>query len=144
MTVAQGDPVSLLSRVMSRKAGAMLVRNTVVSCTAFVVGLAVLWLLVDVLGFGEIVALPFSLITSTTLHYVLGRTWIFRGTTRGWADGYVYFLANAGIGLLLTFVLYSALVHWTAVHYITARIVVSLVAGLVTFLLNALMNFRQL
>jgi putative flippase GtrA len=122
----------------------MLLRNTVVSCTAFAVGLAVLWVCVEILHFGEILALPFSLLTSTTLHYVLGRTWIFRGTERGWADGYVYFLANAGIGMGVTFVFYSALVHWTPVDYITARIVVSLFAGLITFLLNALMNFRQL
>lgn len=144
MTAAQGDPVSLRSRVMSRKAAGMLVRNTVVSCTAFAVGLGVLWLLVDVLHFDEVLSLPFSMLTSTTLHYVLGRTWIFRGTTRGWIDGYLYFLANSGVGLVLTFVLYTAVIWWTPVHYLTARIVISLFAGLVTFLLNALMNFRQL
>lgn len=122
----------------------MLVRNTLVSCSAFAVGLAVLWLLVDVAHFDEVLALPFSMLTSTTLHYVLGRTWIFRGTTRGWIDGYVYFLANSGLGLVLTFVLYTALVRWTPIDYLTARIVISLFAGLVTFLLNAMMNFRQL
>lgn len=122
----------------------MLARNTVVSCTAFAVGLAVLWFCVEVLHFDEIVALPFSLLTSTTLHYMLGRSWIFHGTERGWADGYVYFLANAGIGMVLTFLLYGALVRWTPVNYLAARVVVSLFAGLVTFLLNALINFRQL
>lgn len=134
----------LSSRVLSRKAGAMLARNTVVSCTAFALGLAVLWLLVDQLHFDEVLALPFSMLSSTSLHYVLGRTWIFPGTTRGWADGYLYFLANAGIGMALTFVLYTALVRWTPVNYLVARIVISLFAGLVTFLLNAMMNFRQL
>lgn len=135
---------SLVSRVLSRKAGVMLARNTAVSCAAFAVGLGVLWLLVDVWRVDEVVAMPFSLVTSTTLHYVLGRTWIFAGTDRGWVDGYVWFLANSGVGLLLTFVLYAALVRWTSVHYLTARIVISVFAGLVTFLLNALINFRQL
>lgn len=141
MSIAQG---SFASRVLTRKAGGMLVRNTVVSCSAFAVGLGVLWALVDMLHFDEVLALPFSMLTSTTLHYVLGRTWIFAGTERGWLDGYLFFLANSGIGLLLTFVLYTALVRWTPVNYLTARIVISLVAGLVTFLLNAVMNFRQL
>lgn len=136
--------MSLTSRVLSRKAGGMLLRNTVVSCTAFAVGLAVLWFCVEMLHFDEVFALPFSMLTSTTLHYVLGKTWIFRGTERGWLGGYVYFLANSGIGLLLTFALYTALVRWTPVNYLVARIVISLFAGLVTFLLNALMNFRQL
>jgi len=122
----------------------MLARNTVVSCAAFVFDLGLLWALVQVLGMGKVMAAALAFIAATTLHYAFGRTWIFRGTERGIAAGYVYFLINAGIGLALTVGLFAAMLRWTSIHYLVARVLVSIVAGLAVFLLNALFNFRRL
>ena len=122
----------------------MLARNTVVSCAAFVYDLGLLWALVQFLGMGKVVAAALAFIAATTLHYAFGRTWIFRGTERGIAAGYVYFLINAGIGLALTVGLFAAMLRWTSIHYLVARVLVSIVAGLAVFLLNALFNFRRL
>jgi len=122
----------------------MLARNTVVSCAAFVYDLGLLWALVQVLGMGKVMAAALAFIAATTLHYAFGRTWIFRGTERGIAAGYVYFLINAGIGLALTVGLFAAMLRWTSIHYLVARVLVSIVAGLAVFLLNALFNFRRL
>lgn len=122
----------------------MLLRNTVVSCSAFAVGFVLLWFLVEFCHFSEMLGMSVSLLVSTTLHYVLGRGWIYRGSERAWADGYFYFIVNAGVGMAITFVLFAMLIHWTPINYLVARILVSLVAGLASFLLNAVMNFRQL
>ena len=84
------------SRILSRKAGAMLLRNTVVSCCVFAVGLGLLWFLVERGHLSEMPAMIVSTLLSNTLHYLLGRGWIYRGTDRGWGDGYFYFLINAG------------------------------------------------
>jgi putative flippase GtrA len=139
------EPTAKLSaRLLSRKAGAMLARNTVVSCTVFAVGFALLWLLVERFHTGKMTALVISMLTAQTLHYLLGRNWIFRGTDRHWAGGYFYFLVNAGIGMLVTYALFWAMIRWTPVNYLVSRVLVSLIAGLTSFLLNAVMNFRQL
>jgi len=53
-------------------------------------------------------------------------------------------LINAGIGLSVTVSLFAALVCWTSMSYLVARIIVSAFAGLVMFLLNAMLNFKQL
>jgi hypothetical protein len=73
----------------------------------------------------------------------LGRAWIFRGSDRGLKTGYVLFLINSGVGLLLTVGLYALLLAQTDLDYLVARILVSLFAGLVVFALNAVLNFRQ-
>lgn len=135
---------SVASRILSRKAGAMLARNTAVSCTVFAVGLGLLYLLVERGHLSEMPAMVVSTLLSNTLHYVLGRSWIYRGTERGWGDGYFYFLVNAGIGMAITFALFWAVLQWTAINYLLARVLVSVVAGLASFLLNAMANFRQL
>lgn len=141
-----GEPRSgsLLSRLFSRHGAALLARNTVVSCLAFAVGLLLLWLLVNFAHTPKVVAGAMSFIAGNTLHYVLGREWIFRGTDRGVAAGYGLFLVNGAIGLALTTLLYAMFVHFTSVHYLVARVIVSLVAGLAIFLLNAVLNFQRL
>lgn len=140
---SQNPEVGLFSRLISVRVGAMLVRNTIVSCSVFTIGLFVLWVLVKFAGIDKVVAAGVGFIIAATLHYILGRSWIFRGTDRGFRKGYILFLVNSGIGLLLTTGLYALLLNWTEVNYLFARIIVSLFAGLMVFMLNALFNFRQ-
>jgi putative flippase GtrA len=134
----------LAGRLLSRHAAAMLVRNTVVSCLAFVFDLILLWALVRLAGWGKLEAAALGFVAANTLHYALGRSWIFRGTERGIAEGYVYFLINSAIGLFVTITLYAAFLRFTPIHYILARVVVSVFAGLTVFVLNAILNFRRL
>ncbi len=135
---------SPLARLFSRRAGGMLLRNTVVSTASFLLGLAVLWLLVQQAGMDEVVAAAIGFLVAQTLHYSLGRTWIFRGTDRAIGAGYVIFLVNAGMGLAITVSLFAALLRFTPMHYLVARVVVSVFAGLAMFLVNATLNFRRL
>jgi len=122
----------------------MLARNTVVSCGAFAFDLILLWVLVQFLAMDKVLAAALAFIAATTTHYIFGRTWIFRGTERGVASGYAYFLVNAGIGLVITVGLFAAMLRWTPINYLVSRVLVSIVAGLAVFLLNAILNFRRL
>jgi putative flippase GtrA len=121
----------------------MLARNTVVSCLVFAVGLVLLWILVR-LGWGKLEAAALSFVVANTMHYALGRSWIFRGTPRGLKAGYLFFLINSALGLVVTVTLYAALLRFTSMNYIEARILVSIFAGLAVFLLNAVLNFQRL
>lgn len=135
---------SLFARLFSRKAAVMLWRNTVVSCLVFGVSIASLWVLVEFLGMKEVVAAAIGFVAANSLHYALGRSWIFRGTDRAIASGYVYFLASGGLGLAVTVGLFAALLRYTPMNYLVARALVSVFAGLIMFALNALLNFRRL
>lgn len=122
----------------------MLGRNTVVSVAVFLLGLALLWLFVEVGRADKLIAAGVTFSIATTLHYSLGRTWIFRGTARRIVPGYRLFVINALVGLGITLILFGALIWYTPVHYVLARVIVSLIAGLVMLLLNATLNFRRL
>ena len=137
---AQGN---LLTRFFKARVGWMLVRNTVVSTGVFLVGLGVLWLLVEYAGVDEVPASGIGFITANTLHYILGRTWIFKGTTRSLSSGYALFLVNGVVGLGLTMALMAVALEFTAINYLVSRVLVSVIAGLVIFALNAALVFRR-
>ena len=132
-----------MGRLLSRHAATLLARNTIVSCGIFAFDIAVLWVLVQ-MGMGKVAAAALAFIIANSLHYAFGRGWIFKGTDRGLAEGYVYFLINAGIGLMITISLFAAMIRWTPINYLVARVLVSVVSGLTVFLLNAVLNFRRL
>lgn len=134
---------SFLTRLLSRRVGGMLARNTVVSTGVFLVGLGVLWVLVNRLGADPVISAGVSFVVANSLHYIIGRKWIFPGTTRRLHTGYAIFIANSLVGLLVTMVLFAGLLHYTSIHYIVARTIVSVFAGLAVFVLNAALNFRQ-
>ena len=135
---------SLGARLWSRNAAILLARNTAVSILVFLMGLLLLWLLVEHAGVAKVPAAAAGFILANTLHYALGRTWIYRGTERRLVPGYAFFLVNGIIGLVLTLLLFDAFLRFTSIHYLVARVLVSLVAGMVMFLLNATLNFRRL
>jgi putative flippase GtrA len=137
-------PQSWAARLWSRNAALLLGRNTVVSAAMFLLGLLLLWLLVEFGEADKLKATAGTFLLSTTLHYALGRTWIYRGTERKVAPGYGLFLVNALLGLAVTILLMDALLRWTPIHYLVARVMVSVFAGLAMFLSNAILNFKRL
>ena len=139
----EAEPPSLLARLFTWRVGEMLWRNTVVSCTVFLLGLGVLYALVDRAGFPEVPAAGIGFLVANSLHYFFGRAWIFRGSDRKLATGYALFLLNASAGLAVTMVLYALLLAFTPLDYLVARVIVSVFAGLVVFVLNAVLNFPR-
>jgi putative flippase GtrA len=122
----------------------MLARNTIVSCGIFAFDIALLWALVELAGLGKVAAAALAFVIANSIHYGFGRGWIFRGTSRALASGYFYFLVNAAIGFIITISLFAAMIRWTSINYLVARVLVSVVAGLTVFVLNAVLNFRRL
>ena len=145
MTEWTGAPrTGWAARLWSRNAAVLLGRNTVVSIGVFLLGLALLWLAVEFGRMDKVAATAITFLIATSLHYALGRAWIYRGTTRRVGPGYGFFLINAGAGLVVTVILFDALIRATSIHYLVIRVIVSVVAGLLMFLLNAILNFRRL
>ncbi|MGI8705099.1 MAG: GtrA family protein [Sphingomicrobium sp.] len=133
----------LLDRLLSRNAAELLGRDALVSSVTFGLGLGLMWVFVEYAKIDETVSAGSSFALANSLHYAVARLWVFRGTTRGLAKGYGYFLVNAGVGLIIMVLLFAALTEWTSIHYLLARALASIVAGSVIFVLNAVFNFRR-
>ena len=119
-------------------------RNTVASTLAFALDLMILWSLVELLETPRVPAAIIAFILPITLFYVLSREWVFPGTRRGVAAGYVFFLFNIAIGFVVMLAVFVALIHLTEAHYLVARVAGSIVSGIVIFFLNGIFNFKQL
>ena len=137
------DDPSLAQRLFSRRSAVLFGRNTLVSNGVFLLGLAVLWVAVERFGMAKVPAAALLFLVSNSIHYVFGRTWIYRGTTRKVASGYGYFLINAMVGLAITVGLFAGFVE-LGLHYLLARVIASIFAGLALFVLNAVLNFKSL
>lgn len=143
VVIATDGRPSLLSRLLSGKAAVLLARNTVVSCAVFVIGIVLLWVLVQQFGMAKLPAVAVSFIAANSIHYAFSRVWIFAGTDRAAGAGYVFFFLNAGVGLIVTMALFWAFTELLGMNYLLARVVASVFAGLSSFLLNAVLNFRS-
>jgi len=133
-----------MARLARGRAGRLFARNTVASFLSFGLDILLLWLLVRTAGLNPFPAAAAAFIVAITLHYWLSRIWVFCGTRRSVAAGYAYFLMNAGIGLAITMAMFVALVELAGLHFLLARSLASIVAGITVFLLNAVYNFRIL
>jgi putative flippase GtrA len=134
----------LLPRLISRNGATLLARNTVLSTLIFALNLGMLRLLVENLFVPALPAAAMAFVAANSFQYAFARNWVFQGTQRRVASGYAFYLINAGVGLATTMLLYAAMLAFTSVHYLLARILVSVIAGLAMFLLNATLNFRRL
>lgn len=133
---------NLLSRLLTVRVAGQLVRNTVVSTFCFGFDLLLLWGLVEYAEMNKLIAAGAAFLIATSLHYAFAHGWIFKGTEQAIGRGYAWFLVNAVVGLLLTLFLFWAFMA-IGLHYLVARVIASVFAGLSVFLLNAVLNFRS-
>lgn len=132
------------ANVVESKEAKMFGRNTVASIITFSLDLAILWVLVELAGFPHVPAAVLSFAVPMVLFYILQRTWVFPQTERGVASGFLYFMINVGIGFAAMLATFWALLEFTPIHYLIARILASVVNGIVIFVLNGVFNFKQL
>lgn len=140
------DALDAVKQVVHSRGASMFGRHTMVSTIAFVLvlDLALLWSLVELAELDHMPAAIIAFFVPMTLAYVLEREWVFPGTRRGVATGYLYFAINVGIGSLLMLATFWALMQFGGLHYLIARVLASFVAGIAVFLLNGIFNFKQL
>ena len=130
--------------ILDHRVVRMFGRNTVASTIAFLLDLAILWCLVELAGFPRVPAAVVAFLIPMVVFYVLERQWVFAGTKRGVAAGFVFFAVNVGIGFAVMLAVYWSLLLFTDIHYLIARIAGSVVNGIVMFILNGVFNFKKL
>ncbi|WP_404479593.1 GtrA family protein [Novosphingobium sp. BL-52-GroH] len=129
--------------LLSRHGAVLFLRNAVASSACFAIDMVLIWLLVSQVGLDKYVAVTVGFLCANALNYVLARLWVFRDSDRGLFAGYVYFLGNALVGLAIILGGFALLTGPIELHYLVARVIVSLCAGTIVFILNATLNFHE-
>jgi putative flippase GtrA len=119
-------------------------RNTIASTFSFLLDLAILVALVELAGLPRVPAAAIAFIIPLIVFYFLQREWVFKGTDRGVAEGFVYFLIIMGIGFTTMLTVFWTLLEFTEIHYVLARLIASAVHGIIVFVLNGMFNFKKL
>jgi putative flippase GtrA len=134
----------LRERLLTRHGSTLFVRNAVASALTFLLDLLLIWAMIGGLGLNQLASVAIGFILANAVHYALARLWVFRGSGRGLVTGYFYFLSNALMGLVIILGAFAAMTEWIGVPYMAARVIASLCAGTLVFVLNATLNFRHL
>jgi putative flippase GtrA len=140
----QDERRTLCGRFFNRHGSALFLKNAAASTVSFLFDLLLIWIMIEQTDVNRTLAVAIGFMLANALHYLFARAWVFRGTSRGFASGYVYFLTNALFGLVIILAAFALLAEALGVPYMLARVIASLCAGTVVFVLNATMNFRRL
>lgn len=118
------------------------VRYVAVGVSTFVFDLAMLYLAVSVFAIPYYIAIPLAFLVAISCNYALSRMLVFTGTERTWHGGYAYFALIALGGAGATTGLVAGLVTLFGLHYLSSRVIVAGVVGIVNYLFNLYLNFK--
>jgi putative flippase GtrA len=115
------------------------------SAGTFSFNLLVVWLCGSVFGIFYLAAVAIGFGAETTLLYGINRTWTFRGVVAttigaGYARAWLVALSTLGLVLLLEWILVSLI----DVNYFAARVLISPIAYVWSYLLDGSFTFRVL
>jgi putative flippase GtrA len=116
-------------------------RYTMSGVMSFSFDLFLLWLFIDLLHIHYLSATIVAYVIAVSLHFFVSRTIAFSNTTTSLARSYPFFLAVSGIGLISVTVLMYVCMTYLPLHYYTARILVAIIVGTVSFFLHKHLSF---
>ena len=119
-------------------------RNTLASTATFLLDLAILWTLVEWLSLPYVPAAVLAFVIPLTVFYFLQREWVFGETDRSVGKGLAVFALTVGVSFVAMLATYWALIEFASFHYLLARVLASVVYGLLLFFLNGRFNFHEL
>ncbi len=126
---------------LSRKYFRQFAEFSGIGILAFLIDLALLAFLTEVIGLFYLISAFISFICATSMHYTTSRFLVFKTTSRSFKKGYAYFIAIAVFNLFLILVLLRLFVENAGVHYMVARVMVGALVGVWDFLINKKVTF---
>lgn len=109
---------------------------------AFLVDLALLAFLTEMLDIFYLVSAALAFIIATSFHYGAARYYAFPETKRSLQGGYIWFISIACVNLIVTLVFLNFLVEKIGMYYLVARTLVSMFVGTLNFIANSVLNFN--
>ncbi len=117
-------------------------RYAAVGGSTFLFDLLLLWIQIEKFHIYYLHAAVSGFLVAVSVNYFLSRRWVFTGSRRRLASGYLYFLKTAVAGALTT-----GFLMWlfcTATHgpYLLIRAIIAAIIGMVNYLIHLYLNFK--
>jgi len=113
------------------------------SSFTLMIDMLILFILVEFFGILAFIGAGISFTISTSINYFINRSWGFKGTLTGVIKGYSLFLFFSILGIALTVFLMWIFVDVLEVHYLISRIIVAIIEGTLTFIVNSIFTFKM-
>jgi putative flippase GtrA len=108
----------------------------------FLLDLTILFLASSYLGVSYFIATPCAFFVGISFNYFISRRLVFKGTTRAVYHGYINFAVVGILGAVITTGLVFMFVHFLALYYLIARILVAGIVGVGNYFINLYLNFK--
>ena len=118
-------------------------KYSLIGGSTFAFDLLLLSILTELLYVNPVLASGAAFIVAVSINYWISRTFVFKGTGRDAASGYVYFLMIAGTGLVFVMGTMFVLVSVLGFHPLLSRVSVAAVTGFWNYLTNLYFNFKM-
>ena len=115
---------------------------TAVGGLTFLFDLSLLWIQIEKFHVYYLHAAVSSFLVAVSVNYFLSRRWVFKGSRRRLAAGYLYFLKTAAAGALTTGFLMWLFCTTTHGPYMLIRIIIAAIIGMGNYLIHLYLNFR--
>jgi len=113
------------------------------SSFTLMIDILLLFAFVEFLEIFYLIAAAMSFTISTSINYFINRNWGFKGTLTSALRGYTLFLLFSILGILLTVFLMWFTVEKIGLYYLIARIIVAIIEGTLTFIVNSIYTFKM-
>ena len=117
-----------------------LVWYSLIGGSTFALDLLLYWYLKQN-GINYLSAAAIAFLSSVSLNYIISRSWLFYESNRHFGTGYLYFIAIALTGAVLTVGGLKVLVESEGFDPYTGRVFVGAFVGLFTYTANYFLNF---
>ena len=118
-------------------------KYSLIGGSTFAFDLLLLSILTELLYVNPVLASGAAFLVAVSINYWISRTFVFKGTGRDTASGYVYFLMIAGTGLAFVMGTMFVLVSVLGFHPLLSRVCVAAVTGFWNYLINLYFNFKM-
>ncbi|MBP6924211.1 MAG: GtrA family protein [Candidatus Pacebacteria bacterium] len=128
--------------IIEQRALIRFIHYSFIGAGTFAFDLLLLYIFTDVLSINYLVSVGIAFLIAVSLNYQLSRRFVFKGTTRKQAVGYLYFIIIALLGLLFVTGSMYVLVEMFGLFYLLARIIIAGLTGVWNYLINLFFNFK--
>lgn len=119
-----------------------LIKYTATGCVSLTADFFILAFLTEIVHLYYLISVICSFTLSNLISYIVNRQWGFKDTKSHAYGAYLRFLFFSMAGLIMTVFLMWVFVEKLGVYYLISRIIVSGIAGIVTFILHSLFTFK--